>query len=675
MLDGSSPSSRTPFAIGPFLFMPVLHYRAEFADAVRLAIREVRPDAIAVEWPDTLESYLRAAVSRLPRHSVILYQTADGQTVYWPVEPADPIVEAARSALEHNIHLRAIDSDIDYTERHTESFPDSYALFRLGYDNYCSAALTDRTTHQAADGDELRELGMAFRLQQLRSQYQRILVVCGLDHFLPITSLLDQHIPTPLARPSRAGIQMFHTHPDSLVEVMAEFPFLSAVYETRRRRLPAAADSAPCIRRKTIADHIFAVIDGNNHKDEWCQTAVNWTARRCHRTSTPDDENGADLLSEPTDETAAAAMAMNRQLVQWSALRFAIQKFEAETGEEIKHWQRRVLAKFSRNSAIIEGRLLPDLYQLVSAARGAVDDTFAYHLLELAKYYPWQTEAAELPTLAIHGEEMWLGTRRIRLRRRIPGRARRVIKLKGRPQERFPGEWLSAIDNDYLCSYPPEDLIIEDYSLYLRKKGHSVLTEEQSRSEPFQNSLLDGIDIRETVRHWPERQIYVRQKGRIKGSVGSVVVIFDPDPHDQRYPFRMTWLGEHYQESDMAFYATPPNEHLVGPGIFRCEYGGFMMSYPPLRLADVWGDPAYNTARDKTERLLMAAIDYSEDRIIAYIANQPPRYEMKTFAARRAKHVLYIPQGQLSPISLKRIRQFHVLAGHNKREIAKDYIF
>ncbi len=36
----------------------------------------------------------------------------------------------------------------------------------------------------------------------------------------------------------------------------------------------------------------------------------------------------------------------------------------------------------------------------------------------------------------------------------------------------------------------------------------------------------------------------------------------------------MTWLGEHSQESDMAFYSTPPGVDVVGPGISRMEHAG-----------------------------------------------------------------------------------------------------
>ncbi len=43
--------------------------------------------------------------------------------------------------------------------------------------------------------------------------------------------------------------------------------------------------------------------------------------------------------------------------------------------------------------------------------------------------------------------------------------------------------------------------------------------------------------------------------------------------YKEHYPWRTTWIGEHAQESDMAFYATDLRDNVVGPGISRCEYG------------------------------------------------------------------------------------------------------
>jgi len=237
-----------------------------------------------------------------------------------------------------------------------------------------------------------------------------------------------------------------------------------------------------------------------------------------------------------------------------------------------------------------------------------------------------------------------------------------------------PGEWASQLNGASICSYPPEDLVIEDYGRFLKKKGKSILSEERSRTEPFTTSLLDGIDIRETIRNWHEKQIYVRSFQNTHGEVGSVIVIFDED-RDDRYPYMTTWLGEHQNESDMAFYSTFPFDNMVGPGIGRGEYGGFLMSLPARRMFDVWQDADYDFAESKPERLLLAGLDYSLQRLVVYVAAKPPRSVFRNIAARFGRTIIYIPIGQLSPVSLKKIRVVHVLDGYDKREIAKEYIW
>ncbi|HVN07025.1 MAG TPA: hypothetical protein VMT86_21555, partial [Bryobacteraceae bacterium] len=279
-------------------------------------------------------------------------------------------------------------------------------------------------------------------------------------------------------------------------------------------------------------------------------------------------------------------------------------------------------------------------------------------------------------TVRISGEEVWLDTKRIRLRRRLPSLKRRLrpVGLKPRKKEKFPGEWAQQLDGTSICSYPPEDLVVEDYGRFLKKKGKSILSEERAHSEPFTTSLLDGIDLRETIRNWHQKKIYVRQLDKIAGEVGSVIVIFDEDPGG-RYSYMTTWLGEHQNESDMAFYSTFPFDNLVGPGIGRGEYGGFLMSLPARRMFDVWQDPDYDFAESKPERLLLAGLDYSLERFVAYVAARPPRTVFRSIAARFGRTIIYIPIGQLSPVALKKIRVVHVLDGYDKRDIAKDYLW
>ena len=70
----------------------------------------------------------------------------------------------------------------------------------------------------------------------------------------------------------------------------------------------------------------------------------------------------------------------------------------------------------------------------------------------------------------------------------------------------------------------------------------------------------------------------------------------------------------------------------------------------------------------------MAGLDYSIHRHVVYVAAKPPRTIFRTIAARLGRTIMYIPIGQLSPVSLKKIRVVHVLDGYDKREIARDYI-
>ena len=50
---------------------------------------------------------------------------------------------------------------------------------------------------------------------------------------------------------------------------------------------------------------------------------------------------------------------------------------------------------------------------------------------------------------------------------------------------------------------------------------------------PFASSLEDGIDTSETIRHWPEKKLYVKVQGKPPGGVGSMVVIFDEDQGEE----------------------------------------------------------------------------------------------------------------------------------------------
>lgn len=368
---------------------------------------------------------------------------------------------------------------------------------------------------------------------------------------------------------------------------------------------------------------------------------------------------------------------IERPKVQFDLLRDAEQEYVKNTGDKIEYWQRRTIARYTRNLASVGGELVAGVFDLTVAARSVVDDNYAYEVWQMANRYPAQKEVSQLlETVNLSGEEIWINTKKLRLRRRLPRPKQRLVPrgLKQRKKEKFAGEWARQTDGSAICSYPPEDLVIEDYGRLLKKKAKSMLSEERTRTEPFTTSMLDGIDLRETIRNWHEGKIFVRQLDRIAGDVGAAVVIFDEDRQD-RYQYLTTWLGEHQNESDMAFYSTYPFEHIVGPGIGRAEYGGFLMTLPPRRMIDVWSDPDYDFAQSKPERLLLAALDYSVQRYVVYVAAKPPRSIFRSISAHLNRRIVYIPIGALNPAKLKRIRVVHVLDSYERRAQAKEYIW
>src|ERR1041385_4887769 len=115
-------------ARGRFTYFPVVPGRLEFAIEVRQAILRDRPQVVALELPTTLQhAYLRA-VDRLPEMSVIFYQDyrEEDRAVYIPIEPADPFVEAIRSAQETGAELVFADPDSNERPHLKDAYPDPY---------------------------------------------------------------------------------------------------------------------------------------------------------------------------------------------------------------------------------------------------------------------------------------------------------------------------------------------------------------------------------------------------------------------------------------------------------------------------------------------------------------------------------------------------------------------
>jgi len=653
-----------PEAIPGVRVMPMLHERVDLAPVVRAVLTAVDPAAVAVELPTTLADAAEQAVARLPKISVVISEELGEDALVWVVTPGDPLVEGMRWAAEHDREVVLVDPDVRYRHRRHDPLPDPHTLHELGAERYLELVrrLAGEAPHD--DTDTLRERGMAHHLRVAHESVgNTILCLVGAAHAGRLASYLKGPTAPPLARQYRSRVLLRNLHPESLTAVLPDPPLAHAVFEILRSgSTPSAPEFADTVSPRLELPHSgLTVISGGKDEDRARRTRAVAAFAAGHGSRNDPDGN-------PVPDRAALAG------VVW---RVGAASYREQTRYDIAPWQRRLYFDFARRHARIQGRLTAGLYEWVVAARGVGDDNLAWEVFDVARCYPWQEEEADLETARVDGEMLDLGTRTVRFRRRFFRVKQRpmAVPVRRRPTPDEPGEWLRAFSGDSICSYPPEDLVVEDWGRYLKTKAISVLSAERSHSEPFTTSMLDGIDLRETLLRRHEGRVWVHEKGRAPGAAGSVVVVFDEDRDSGDFPYLMSWLGEHEQESDMALYATDPTQQVVGPGIMRATYGGFMLAYPPGRLFDVWRDPEYGSARCKSEVLLMAAVDYSIEKLVVHVGAHPPSDKIRDYATIRGRRIVHIPLGSLSPVSLARVRVLHILAGRDKREIAKDYIW
>jgi hypothetical protein len=205
-------------------------------------------------------------------------------------------------------------------------------------------------------------------------------------------------------------------------------------------------------------------------------------------------------------------------------------------------------------------------------------------------------------------------------------------------------------------------------------RARAVMGTDLARTEPFTTSILDGIDIRDTLRHWYENKIYVKVLPPSTGKLDTVVMLFDSPADPRDYPWRTTWYAEHKDESTLAFFATDFSKELVGPGIALATYGGALFIYPPTPIPDIWHDKSLDFTETLEERLLAAACRYSACPHIALLSPAPPGAGWRRLAQKYKKKWVHLPLGQFSDATIQQLRMVHVLNGREVRSFAADFI-
>ena len=337
-----------------------------------------------------------------------------------------------------------------------------------------------------------------------------------------------------------------------------------------------------------------------------------------------------------------------------------------------------IFLQYVRNLTLMESRLTPDLFTLVTAAKQIGGDRFAIAVLEAARDYPCQ-KADSLDTLALGIDQAVFDSEEnkpVRMKNRLSEILLewRTLDLKPEPDIDQQRQWKYRWNPLGQCSWPPEDEKIENLNTHVREQSKLLLSHDLARTEKFTASVKDGIDIRDTLRNWHTGDLYVKEIPPSRGQVEIVVFLFDPEPDPAQYSWRQTWYAEHDEESTLCFYATEYMNQLVGPGIGEATYGGCMMLFPPRPIPNVWEDPMIRVAETLEEKLLEAAFFHSRERNVTVVSPCPPRPSWRRLARLFQKTLIHIPMKRFSNQTLERVRRFHVLNGKEIRSFAQRFI-
>lgn len=656
---GFSSESRIPplLRIGPCAaVLPVIHGSGQFALTVRRWLLEESFDCVAVPLPESFRNPVEKAVLELPRPSIVIqmpsskhewesrewtgieeessdFEAETSIVSYVPIDPSQSVIMSIRAAMGEHIPREYIDLETDPFRPYATVMPDPFAVRHVSPEKFAAAILPSigRPPDRQTRG---RMVHMASELRKLEKKYERILLVTSVLHWPWIREAYNQFAAIDGARQSSESSaelslpehdevqdpQRYAVEDRSLMFLFGELPFITGLYERARSELE-------------------------------------------------DDE---DLQFDGVKELLIAAR----------------DAYKKEFGNRARRVTPLLLSKclqYIRNLSLIHRRMTPDLIAIVTASQQILGDQFALHVAELANQYLYvdgvldqadaQLDKLEQVKLGIDQARMPDGEV-VSLVNRLPGPPITwcTLNLQKRPSEKEKDRWKYKWNPFSHCSYPPEDERIENFRTRVFDRARAIIGNDLAKTEKFTTSVKDGIDIRDTLRHWYEKQIYVKVVPPSRGTLDACVMLFDSPADPRDYPWRTTWFAEHRNESTLSLFATNFQDELVGPGIGMGVYGGAMFLFPPVVIPDVWTDSRLDYTETLEERLIAAACLHSRGRQIALLSSLPPGGGWRRLARRHKKQLVHVPLGSFSDEQVQQLRTVHVLNGREVRSFAEEFI-
>ncbi len=654
--------------------LPVIHGSGDLAIEVRRVMLGQTFDCLAVPLPPSFQEHVEEAITWLPQLSLVVQeeplsfggeldtygddegefdssrdddekddedgprQEVDLESLaedaaracsFVPIDPCQPVVAALRIAMQERIPRAFIDIETSNFVSMAAYYPDPYPVKQVSIDRF-AAALLPTIPPVPAGQPEARVIWMANRLRELEGRFERILLVCSMMDWPWIKNAYFDRHEDIAENDDVDATEVFTNDPLTHVFLLGELPFITGLYELARQSLD-------------------------------------------------DDEN----LS--VDGVKALLLATRDRY-----------RHELKSrARKITPKMMTTYLKYVRNLCLIERRMTPDLYTLVIAAKQIAGDQFAIKLAETAREYPFVPRLESNPSTRFVAQEsessdappwpqlcMTNGIAQlpdgdiVRMKSRLPGQAIvwRSCQLKPPAPKIDQAEWRMRWNPFQQCSWPEEDVAIEKFRTHVKETALAMLGADLIRSEKFSTSLKDGLDIRETLRNWHTGDLYVKIIPPTRGTLDCVLMFFDSPADPREYPWRITWIAEHHDESTLCLFATDFSREMVGPGIGCATYGGAMFLFPPRPVPEVWTDPQFDFTDTMEERLLAAGCVYSQCRHIAVLSESPPGLGWRRLAKKYGKKLIHVPLNRFSQETIQQLRNVHVLNGKQVRSYAADFI-
>lgn len=397
------------------------------------------------------------------------------------LSPVDSIIEAIRCGIELGIPIYGID---------LEEMADS--IFRpisvrdpVGADRHFIDYIAQNAPFAEKQRDKeidcRREIAMTARLKALLQRYRRVLFVCGMAHWLEIKKLLEDNAIRPSVMPDIAAHKEYKrvvVHPQIAVKYMDLFPALAAAFE--KGRLPANRSSKPG-NKKEYHEPVKVFLESLKG------TYKHYFIRK---------------------KQEAYPLKWNQDLEN-------IQKFEA----------------YLANRCLLDSRLVPDIFMTTQVAQEIMSNDFVQTLTEMFMNIPWASpdkfRGCDLLSPPLNSEHESGCT--VLLRDDMQDGDYFYIRSFHNNNNfhmpaKIPYEWKAKKhlqrEKGYdlaLHSWVPWERLIT--SMSLRATEH-CREKQKRKTEVFEGSILNGIDIKTTIRSYSRNRetLYVRDytKERIR---------------------------------------------------------------------------------------------------------------------------------------------------------------